>query len=263
MPSPFPGMDPYVESQVWEDFHSRFINDVSDLIAPRVRPQYTVQIERYMYLVREEEEIDAVVKIIGPDVAVADTGLGWRESTAATATLSLTPVRHRIPMPQRRQQYLVIRTKRRQQVVTVIELLSPTNKRAGPEQAEYLTKRINVLRSSANLVELDLLRGGVRLPTVDPLQPGDYYAFVSRPNVRPDVDVFAWTLRQPLPTIPIPLAETDPDVLLDLQTAFTHTYDRAGYDYSLDYRDPVDPPLPEPDAAWVANLITHAGPENR
>lgn len=222
------------------------------MLVPKVRPQYTVDVERYVYVTREDDE---VVRIIAPDAFLAETSHGWRDAALPAGTATVQPVRHRIPLPQRRQAYLVIRTRRNDSVVTVIEVLSPWNKSPETGVAEYLAKRANVLQSTANLVELDLLRGGQRLPTVDPLQPGDFYAFVSRPRTRPDVDVYAWTLRDPLPAIPIPLAETDADVLLDLQVAFTTTYDRAGYDYSLDYTAEVAPALPPQDAAWAGRRL--------
>jgi hypothetical protein len=247
-------MDPFIESQMWEDFHTEYVTVLRDLLVPQVRPQYTVGLERYVYVTREDEE---VVSVIAPDALVADTDHGWRESAATTATVTLRPVKHRIPLPRRRQAFLVIRTRRRDTVVTVIEVLSPWNKKPETGVAEYLAKRANVLQSTANLVEIDLLRGGARLPTVEPLQPGDYYAFISRPTLRPDVDVYAWTLRDPLPTLPIPLAEDDPDVPLDLQAAFSTTYDRAGYDYSLDYDEKVRPSLSKRDAQWLkACLVT-------
>ena len=132
----------------------------------------------------------------------------------------------------------------------MIEVLSPWNKTPGDGQTEYLVKRANVLRTPAHLVELDLLRGGQRLPTREPLKPADYYAFVCRKERLPQVDVYAWTLQQPLPPIPIPLAGSDPDVILDLQAAFTTTYDRAGYDYSLNYSRAVEPPLAPAVADW-------------
>ena len=146
-------------------------------------------------------------------------------------------------MPQLRQPYLVIRTRRGETVVAVIELLSPWNKKKDSGVAEYLAKRANVLKSSASLVELDLLRGGQRLPTTRPLQGGDYYAFITRPASRPQVDVYGWRLQDPLPTIPIPLAENDTEVHIDLQAAFTTTYDRAGYAYSLHYDSSHQPRL--------------------
>ena len=254
MPSPFPGMDPFIESQKWEDFHASFVGILREMLVPRVRPQYMVDVERYVYVTREEEE-EEVVRIIAPDAFVADTGQGWRESAATAGTATLQPVKHRLRLPRRRQAYLVIRTRRHQTVVTVIELLSPWNKTPQAGVAEYLAKRTNVLYSTANLVELDLLRGGERLPTVDPLQDGDFYAFVCRPRLRPELDVYAWTLRDPLPTLPIPLAQGDSDVPLDLQAAFTTTYDRAGYDYTLDYGAEVQPALSAEEAPWLKSRL--------
>ena len=94
-----------------------------------------------------------------------------------------------------------------------------------------------------------------RLPTIDPLQDGDFYAFVSRPRLRPELDVYAWTLRDPLPTLPIPLAQDDPDVPLDLQAAFTTAYDRAGYDYSLDHAAGIQPALSTEDTSWLKSRL--------
>jgi len=252
MPSPFPGIDPFLESQKWEDFHTSFIGVLRELLVPQLRPRYTVDVERHLYVTRETEE---VVKIIAPDVSVTNTGPDWTNSLSS-GTATLRPVKHRIALPRYRQPYLVIRTRQGETVVTVIELLSPWNKTPEAGVAEYLTKRTNVLYSNVNLVELDLLRGGERLPTMEPLQAGDYYAFISRPQLRPEVDVYAWTLRDLLPPLPIPLAEDVPHATLDLQTAFTTTYDRAGYDYSLDYTADVRPPLSAADIAWARARVT-------
>jgi len=152
--------------------------------------------------------------------------------------------------------FLTLRDRQTAAVVTVIEILSPDNKRpGGTGRGQYLTKRDTVLQSSANLVELDLLRGGARLPTVEPLPPGDYYTFVSRAPQWPEVEVYAWFLPDPLPGLPIPLKEGDPDACLDLEAVFTSVYDRAGYDYSLDYTRPIEPPLSEEAAAWVGQVL--------
>jgi hypothetical protein len=99
------------------------------------------------------------------------------------------------------------------------------------------------------------LRGGERLPTREPLESADFFAFVCRKERLPQAEVYAWTLRQPLPAVPVPLAGDDPDVPLDLQAAFTTTYDRAGYDYALDYRRPVEPPLDPATADWVRSVL--------
>ncbi len=250
MPSPFPGMDPYIEEQHWQGFHTRFVTVLGDALVGQVRPRYIVDVEEYVYLSRESEERE---KLIGPDVSIAEDDTGWPPASGGTATaVALQPVIRTLPTPKRRRQhFLTIRDRQNRNVVTVIEMLSPWNKAAGDGQNEYLSKRQNVFATHANLVEIDLLRRGVRLPTVEPLPTGDYFAFVCRRSRFPKVDVYAWTLRDKLPSIPVPLSDEDPDAVLDLQNIFSTTYDRAGYDYALKYAAEVVPPLPESDAAWA------------
>jgi hypothetical protein len=260
MPSPFPGMDPFLESQRWRDFHTRFITILGEMLTPRVRPRYVVEVEEYVYLARKDEDPD---RFIEPDLSIVDTGRDWvlAEQSSGGVALAVQPVVHTVPVPTRfRQAYLTIRNRDSQNVVTVIELLSPWNKTAGEGRTEYLVKRNNVFHAPAHLVELDLLRGGQRLATREPLAPADYYVFVCRKERLPQVEVFGWTLQQPLPPIPIPLAGDDPDVVLDLQAAFTTTYDRAGYDYALDYRRPVEPRLEPAVADWARSLLTPPAP---
>ena len=112
--------------------------------------------------------------------------------------------------------------------MTVIEILSPTNK-TGSVRIDYIKKRKQWIRQPVNVVEIDLLLGGHRLPVRGFLPTGDYYAFVSRSNRRPNCDVYAWSIRRELPAIPIPLSIPDPDVLLDLRAVFAQTYDGAPY----------------------------------
>jgi hypothetical protein len=261
MPSPFPGMDPFIEAQRWEDFHTRLIPALSDALVPAVRPHYVVQVEERVYVFHPPGQPS---RFIYPDVAVADredgerlpAGTGGTAVVVAKAAEVLT-----LPMPERRRElFLTLRDRENREVVTVIEVLSPTNKRSSSDgRREYLEKRDDILLSSAHLVELDLLRGGERLPTVERLTPADYYAFVSRHRRRPKVEVYRWTLRDRLREIPVPLAGEDTEVSLDLQAVFTTVYDRAGYDYSLDYRRPVEPPLSDADAAWVQEVLAAAG----
>ncbi len=252
MPSPFPGMDPFVEGQRWRDFHTSYITVIREMLTPNVRPRYVVEVEEYVYLAREGEEPD---RLFTPDVAIVEAST--RPAAAPQGrTAVATPAIYTLPMPTRyRQAFLTIRGRQWQNVVTVIELLSPWNKTPGEGRTTYLVKRSNILYSQANLVEIDLLRGGLRLPTREPLAPADFHTFVNRNGRLPQVEVYSCTLRDPLPTIPIPLAGDDPDVPLDLQVAFTTTYDRAGYDYSLDYARPPEPPLEPAAAEWVQTVV--------
>lgn len=257
MPSPFPGMDPYIEGQVWEDFHTDFIIGIRASLTPNVIPRYVVRVEERVYL---EHLSDERAEHIRPDVTIVERegGAAPLEDGVATATaVAVEPVVIPLSMPERVQEaFLTIRERESMEVITVIEVLSPTNKRLGSNgQREYLEKRDAVLLSAAHLVELDLLRGGERLPMAKPLPPADYYAFVCRRYRRPNAEVYPWSLRHRLPPIPVPLAGRDPDVVLDLQAVLNTVYDRARYDYLLDYKRPVEPPLNEADAAWAQSLL--------
>lgn len=252
MPSPFRGMDPFIEGQRWRDFHTSYITVIREMLTPNVRPRYVVEVEEYVYLAREGEEPD---RLFTPDVAIIEAST--RPAAAPQGrTVVATPAIYTLPMPTRyRQAFLTIRGRQWQNVVTVIELLSPWNKTPGEGRATYLVKRSNILYSQANRVEIDLLLSGLRLPTRESLERADFYTFVNRNGRLPQVEVYSCTLRDPLPTIPIPLAGDDPDVPLDLQAAFTTTYDRAGYDYALDYARPPEPPLEPAAAEWVQTVL--------
>jgi hypothetical protein len=258
MQSPFPGMDPFIESQEWEDFHTTFNTVVRELLAARVEPRYVVRVECRVYV---ERGIGDAPHLRRADVAVLVGGrdplAGQPAVSAASAVLTAECV---LPMPEEhRETYLVIRERDTMEVVTVIETLSQANKRIGGDgRREYLEKRGNVLQSRSHLVELDLLRSGVRMPSLTALPPGDYYAIVCRANRRPKADVFAWSVRQPLPAIPVPLSSGDPDAVLELQSVFTAVYGRARYDLSLNYESALEPPLNAHDAAWARELLTKA-----
>jgi hypothetical protein len=252
-------MDPFIEGQIWSDFHTTFLTVVRELLAPRLLPNYVIHVEQCVWLV---EDSDEVRRIVGPDLYVSDRDLARPLSTDfgsgdVTTAVALRPVLNRIPMPDRLEQhFLTIRDKRWQREVTVLELLSPWNKSRGDGRQQYLNKRL--LQSEVNLVELDLLRGGVRLPTVDPLQSGDYFAFVSRPMERPGVDVYAWTLRDVLPEIPVPVSDEVADLRLELERAFTTTFDRAAYAGSLDYTADAEPRLNDSDQEWARMIVESA-----
>jgi hypothetical protein len=153
----------------------------------------------------------------------------------------------------RREPYVEIRDRQSRQLVTAVELLSPTNRRAGPDREQYLRKRHQYFQARVHLVEIDLLRGGPRLPLED-LPECDYYALVGRADEYPRVAVWPLRVRDALPTIPIPLRPPDGDATLDLQTLLHRVYDAAGYHYYI-YEGTPKPPLLEADRGWAAELI--------
>jgi hypothetical protein len=250
MPSPFPGMDPFIQLHEWGDFHANFITEIQAQLAPRLAPRYYIRVERRVYFERsvpDEREIAKQPQRV-PDVAILKTGESeLHKSSAGTATLAM-PRECVVPAGEEHREYfLLIRGTESHEVVTVLELLSPTNKRPGADGRNiYLEKRQQILDGLSHFVELDLLRGGHRLPvqTKSPLG-NDYYALVSRRQRRPRADIYQWSLRESMPSISIPLEKGDPDVALDLQATFSATYERVRYDLSINYLAPLVPPPSE------------------
>src|SRR5215813_13349002 len=168
------------------------------------------------------------------------------------------------PLSKTRNQLLVsvyIRQRETARLVAVIELLSPVNKRRGKGREAYLDKRRTFLTSPVHVIEIDLLRRYPRMPFDDPLPPAHYLVMVCKAGERPRSSVWPINVRQPLPTIPIPLLAPDPPVPLELGQALHTAYERARYDLRVDYRRPPVPPLSPADAAWTEALL--ASPEGR
>jgi hypothetical protein len=146
------------------------------------------------------------------------------------------------------------------ELVTVLEILSPSNK-AGSGRADYLVKREAYIDRPINLVEIDLILRGARMPMERRLPPGDYYAVVARAETRPDASVYAWPIQHPLPVLPIPLRSPDPDVTLDLARVFTLSYDRGRYELFMRYGTPLPAGLPiDAEARSWAETVVRGAP---
>jgi len=249
MKSKFPGMDPFLEAQEWEDFHTTFNTVLREYLGPSLEPNYLVRVERRVYVEAVGVEPETMRRA---DIAVVAVDSGPPSGLRSHGVGNMT-AECELPMPIERQEtYLVIRDRETMKVVTVIEVLSPSNKRRnGDGRREYLTKRTEILSSPTHLVELDLLRGGMRLPVVGSLPPGDFYAIISRVKRRPRCEVYAWTLLDQLPSIPIPLKQGDEDAAVPLQEVFDTVYQRARYDLSVKYDATLDPPLNEAELQFV------------
>ncbi len=290
MPSPFPGMDPYLEGAEWISVHAELGSEIARQLAPRLRPKYIARTVR-----RFVTEIPDDVAISGSDIypdnlsekacvslaihggkevlrgltpqtppfqTVSDVivSRAAAEGAMGAGALAVTPpLQLATVMPVRVPQVSIeIRDVARRELVTAIKILSPTNKR-GEGYREYLDKRQRILLSAAHLVEIDLLRSGQRVPMQEPLPPAPYFVFVGRAERRPIVDVWPIQLADRLPQIPIPLLAGDPDVSLDLQQALDTIYDALSYDLSVDYTRPSDVPLEGAVAAWARERLKAAG----
>ncbi len=205
MPSPFPGMDPYLEGEWWQEFHQ--------ILAGVIRGQLVPQLpDRYVALLAKHCVLSVEIREVG----------------------------------ERR-------------LVTLIEILSPFNKR-GEGAREYGDRRLDLLQTAVHLLEIDLLRAGTRIAFNEPVPPAPYYVYLSRAERRPYTQVWAIGLRDHLPIVPVPLLAPDPDVTLDLQAALTSAFDLAHYERLLDYQSPPPPPELDPaDAAWVRATVQAAG----
>ena len=252
MPSPFPGMDPYLErTDYWSAIHGAFLVHLQAQLNGRLPAAYTADLEVSLYIDRVEprERRFAVADIgLTPEAADAPTPDG---PAVAGAPTTVTLVRPRAVRRPRR--WLTIRDLRSREVVTVLELLSPVNKHRGAGRQKYLAKRGRVLASSASLVEIDLLRAGPRMPGRN-LPACPYGILVSRPADRPRGGFWPVQLRDPLPAVPIPLRPGEAEQAADLRAALDLAYDGGGYRRKI-YHYPPDPPLSPEDAAWAAGLI--------
>lgn len=200
MPSPFPGMDPWLEDpKHWPGVHTQLVTAIGDAMNASLPKNYYAEIEERLYVCQPD---DPVTRMIVPDVIIREHQriLERASSTSvvtqgSTATLQ-APIVEPLEIRERR---VVIRTVDKNRVVTVIELLSPANKTRGSKgRRHYIRKRNNVLDSSAHFVEIDLLRGGERFEGYTKLPPSDYLIAVSREPIRPTAD---WWLVPPGATL--------------------------------------------------------------
>lgn len=256
MPTPFPGMDPYLERPgLWSEVHTGLIAALQRFLTPLLRPRYRVAVERRTYIALLPPELAGI-----PDMSVA---LSDTESTSpgrSVTALGTMPRIVQLPMPEEVvERYLAVKDVGTGEVVTVIELLSPTNKLTGEGRKQYEEKRLKVLASLTNLVEVDLLRAGQPMTIIgdgDTIQ-SDYRIIVSRAEYRPNADAYLFSVREPIPDFPLPLRPHEDEPLVLLNQVLHTLYDEAGYDMAVDYSEPPVPPLQDEDAEWARELIRH------
>lgn len=248
MYNPFPGMNPYLEQPaLWHQVHNRLIVAIADTLTPQIAPNYHASIEERVYT-----SFDDALLVGIADVAV--TRRNTQSSHGTTVTTS-KPRPVQVPMPEEViERFLEVRLTTTGEVVCIVEVLSPKNKRAGEGRTAYETKRAKILASQTSLVEIDLLRSGDSMPIIG-AENGVYSVLVSRGYERPQADLYAFDLRESLPTITVPLRKGDVEPTLNLQSALDDVCDRARFDLVIDYTQPLKPALSDEDTAWVQQII--------
>jgi len=251
MASPFPGVDPFLESQhYWQDFHATFVNYWREAVSDALPDHYEARLDERVQIVGLDARED---RVILPDVSVVQKGdsdkVRGQAQDGGLATVEAVTLELPV-MGEVRETLIEILHRPERSLVTVLELLSPTNK-TNPGRGQYLSKRMELFTQPVHMVEVDLLLGGERLPMRRPLPAGDFYAIVSRAERRRTGQVYAWTVRDKLPALPVPLLKPDRDVLVDLGAVFATAYERGKFGRSIDYKAELAMPLEEGKTRWA------------
>jgi Protein of unknown function (DUF4058) len=256
MASPFPGMNPYLEHpEMWSEVHHMLISILAEILTPQLLPTYRAAIDKRVYYISGEDALLVGISDVTIDQR-SRSGARANPTGTAVAILPSTPTTVQLPMTiEVREGYLEIREVASLEVITVIELLSPANKRSGKGRVVYEEKRQQILSSPAHLIEIDLLRDGSPMPLLGNPSPADYRIMVSRRNVRPQADLYRFNVRDRIPSFPLPLRSGDLEPVVDLQNALLEVYNRLSYDLIVDYNRPPFPPLNDDDSAWANDLL--------
>ncbi|KYC40579.1 hypothetical protein WA1_26025 [Scytonema hofmannii PCC 7110] len=254
MPSPFPGMDPYLEAGLWPDVHNALASKIRAFLAPQLRPKYAARIEIYVV---EDTSPESEIAILYPDVEVLQLRTRREASPPLQSGIVTTPPLLTLPVIQPveiRIPSIEIRDTANNVLVSCVEILSPVNKRE-PNLTDYRKKRQRLYNANVHLIEIDLLRRGTR-PFNHPRLPEFPYLVTLTRAGSSVMDVWPVKLQDTLPTIPVPLRNPDPHAVLNLQDALNAIYDEAGYDLSLDYtQTPPPPAFNNEDIEWMNQQI--------
>jgi len=258
MPSPFPGMDPYLEVRaIWPGVHTSMITYINEVLQPQLRPKYIARIE-------ERIQITNFSQSYVPDVLLVHTLREPAPTLATTAPLVADEPQLITTLDEAyREPFIEIIARETGDVVTVIEVLSPANKE-GEGRKQYLQKQSDLLATDVNFVEIDLLSYGketvlARNTTITKPADWRYLIDISRGGRRNALEIYAIPLTNKLPNCRIPLRPPDADVVLDLTAVFNRCYDVGSYDLLIDYSQPPSVPLREGEAAWLNSLLQEKG----
>jgi hypothetical protein len=255
-------MDPYLEGEMWQEFHETFANEIRSALITQLRPKYVALLaKRYVIDQPGLGIMQPTDRIVYPDVHVvrpphasASARSSWGGVAVMEPTVEMrSPVLEEIPVLS-----VEIRDVAERRLVTLIEILSPVNKR-GQGARDYANRRLELMQTATHILEIDLLTQGQRIQLIGQLPPAPYYVLLSRVQRRPRTQVWAMPLQEPLPRVPVPLLPPDEDVVLDLQAALDACFDLVGYEVLLDYQTEPPAGLTEEERAWAVQQLQQAG----
>ena len=258
--NPFPGMNPYLEDPgLWPDVHHSVMVGLRSYLSPRLRPDYRVTIQERVYVISDPNSRDSS-DLRMPDVAVLSTAATPRQERTAEGLALADPVVVQLPEVELEKQiYLEIVRVSNREVITAIEMLSPTNK-SGSGRRVYQAKRAQVLYSMTHLVEIDLLRAGQPMPVLTPMPPSHYRILVADAQRTERVaNLYPFGIRQSIPNFVMPLAKGDEGIAVNLNEVVNIVYADGGFDLDIDYQTDPEPPLSDHDRAWLDQLLREKG----
>lgn len=246
-------MNPYLENpELWTEVHHLLISVLAETLNPQLLPKYRVSVEKRVYQTTDDHSL-----LVGiPDVTIGRLQHS-RSSSSAVAELPITtPMTVTLPMPiEIKEGYLEVREVATKEVVTVIEVLSPANKRPGRGFDSYGVKRENILASQTRLMEIDLLHMGTVMPYRGNVPNYDYHILTSRSPSRPRADLYSFNLRDRIPQVSLPLQNQDLEPTIDLHALLDLVYDRAGFEVVIDYSQAPIPAMEADDRAWCEDVL--------
>jgi hypothetical protein len=246
MKSPFPGMNPYLEPH-WPGLHTQLVSLATTELNHRLPDDLVARPEERLSIESSEE----TSRTVAADVMVYQPGgLDLTEGGVAVSA----PYKLVVEVEPITERFIRIIRADDGRLVTVIEFISPANK-TGDGLEQYRQKRDELLSGGVHVVEVDLVRRGnwrgLLRPHLCPVEAVAPYRVTIRVGGRRSAYLYPIPLRQPLPSISVPLRPGDKEVRLDLQPLLDQAYENGRYGRTLDYGQPPDPPLEADEAAWA------------
>jgi len=221
MPSPFPGMDPYLEGEkLWPAFQHQLVACLYQTLLPGLVDRYRARVGHRRY--------------------------------ATEQALFTSIIRE-----EHEEEFIEIRQRNDSRLITLVDVVSPTNKTTSAGRAAYLEKRKEAKSSNSNLVEIDLVLQGQ--PMLDYSREGlpdwDHAVTVTRATQPERYEIYTATLQKKLPKFRLPLAADDRDTVLDLQTVFSRCFDQANFMGQIDYLREPPTRVAADDRKWIDEML--------